>query len=287
MKKGIIVFLVSLGLALATNRASAQANLYDYEGFAYATGTVIDANGGASGGLGGNGWGQFGISANSSYVVTAGSLADPTSTLVTTGNEVSTSVASAGFDGRYFNYMPGQGTAGSNVYYSVLIRPNNLGVQGQTGSGADGGFILQIFGGGGQNGVGVGVQGNNGNWALGEGTITSASSVAAVSNVTAFLAVEVEYGASTDTELLYVNPTPGGAQPGTPSATLTYSIGNQNGLGMNTFNGALVSFDEIRGGTTWASVTPAVLVPEPGTLSLVFGGLICLGYGMRRRARRS
>jgi hypothetical protein len=128
--------------------------------------------------------------------------------------------------------------------------------------------------------VAVGVNGSNPNWALQEGTITSASGIAAVSNVTAFLAVEVEYGASTDTELLYVNPTPGAAQPGTPSATMTYNIGNQKGLGLNTFNGAYATFDEIRGGTTWASVTP---VPEPSTFALV--GLFALFPLLIRRRK--
>lgn len=275
MKKGIVVLLVGLGLA--ANHASAQS-LQIYEGFNYTAGLTLDGNGGLNGGTGGGGnaWGEWGISANSSYVITSGSLTDPTSTLLTSGNQVSTSVASAGFDGRYFNYISGQGTPGDNVYYSILIQPTNLGTQGQTGSGSDGGFGLQLFGGGGQNGVFVGVNGSNPNWALQEGTITSASGVAAVSGVTAFLAVEVEYGVSSDTELLYVNPTPGAAQPGTPSATLTYNIGNQNGLGLNTFNGALASYDELRGGTTWAAVTPAA-VPEPSTIALVgFGALAAM-----------
>jgi hypothetical protein len=282
MKKGIVVCLATLGLALATNPASAQSVSSIYEGFNYTPGLTLDGSGGLNGGTGGGGnsWGEYGLSANSNYQITSGSLSDPTSTLLTSGNQVSTTAPGAGFDGRYFGYLPGQGNSGSNLFYSILIRPDNLGTQGQTGSGGDGGFIFQLFGGGGQNGVAVGVNGSNPNWALQEGTITSASGIAAVSNVTAFLAVEVEYGASTDTELLYVNPTPGAAQPGTPSATMTYNIGNQNGLGLNTFNGAYATFDEIRGGTTWASVTP---VPEPSTFALV--GLFALFPLLIRRRK--
>jgi hypothetical protein len=265
-------------LALIANRASAQLI---YEPFNYSAGLILDSST-LSGGNGGNGWGQYGISANSSYETTSPGLTF--GSLLTAGIKASTTTPSAGFDGRYFNYLPGQGTAGSNVFYSVLIRPDNLGTQGQTGSGGDGGFGLQLFGGGGQNGVFVGVSGNSGNWALGEGTITSASSVAAVSNVTTFLAVEVEYGASTDTELLYVDPTPGAAQPGTPSATLTYSIGNQNGLGLNTFNGAMASYDEIRGDVTWAAVTP---VPEPSSFVMAAFGIASLfGLRLRKGVRR-
>jgi hypothetical protein len=284
MNRRIVVFVAGLGLALATNHASAQSVSSIYEGFNYATGQTLDGNGGLNGGTGGGGnaWGEYGISANSSYQITSGSLSDPTSTLVTSGNQVSTTSPGAGFDGRYFGYLPGQGTSGSNLFYSILIQANNLGTQGQTATAGDGGFGLQLFGGGGQNGVFVGVSGNNPNWALGEGTITSASSIAAVSNVTAFLVVEIEYGASTDTELLYVNPTPGAAQPGTPSASMTYNIGNQNGLGLNTFNGAMASYDEIRGGTTYASVTPAA-VPEPSTFALV--GLCALAPLLIRRRK--
>src|ERR1700691_240057 len=159
MKRSIVVFLAGLGLALATNHASAQSVSSIYEPFAYTTGLTLDGSGGLNGGTGGGGnaWGEYGISANSNYQITSGSLSDPTSTLLTSGNKVSTTSAGAGFDGRYFGYLPGQGTAGSNLFYSVLIRPDNLGTTGQAGAGSDGGFGLQLFGGGGQNGVFVGV----------------------------------------------------------------------------------------------------------------------------------
>jgi len=284
MKRRIVVFLASLGLALATNQASAQSVSSIYEPFAYTVAGELDGNNGGTGG-GGNAWGSYLGTANpQDYVIASGSLSDPTHTLLTSGNMVSTIAPGAGFDGRYFGYLPGQGNTGSNLFYSILIQPSNLGITTNVANAGDGAFGLQLFGGGGQNGVFVGVSGNNANWALGEGSITSASTVPAVSNVTAFLAVEVEYGASTDTELLYVNPTPGAAQPGTPSATLVYNIGNQNGLGIATYNGAEANFDEIRGGTTWAYVTP---VPEPSAFVLAAFGIASLfGLRLRKGARR-
>jgi len=284
MKRRIVVFLASLGVALIANRATAQSVSSIYEGFSYTVGGTLDNNNGGTGG-GGNAWGSYiGSSNPGDYVIQSGSLADPTSTLLTSGNKVTTTAPSAGFDGRFFGYLPGQGTAGSNLYYSILIQPLNLGVTGQSASGADGGFALQIFGGGGANSVIAGMSAFSPNWALSEGTITSASSVPVVSNVTAFLVVEVAYGSGSATESLWVNPTPGQPQPGTASATMTYNIGDQNGLGLNTFNGAEASYDEIRGGTTWASVTP---VPEPSSFVLAAFGIASLfGYRLRKGARR-
>jgi len=62
------------------------------------------------------------------------------------------------------------------------------------------------------------------------------------------------------TFLLYVNPTPGAPEPVTPDATVSFNIQTQNGVAFNTQNGAAASFDEIRVGTNYTDVTPAVTV---------------------------
>jgi hypothetical protein len=85
--------------------------------------------------------------------------------------------------------------------------------------------------------------------------------VQAVPNLTTFLVVRVDYvqgGASTFR--LYVNPSPGAPEPVTSDATVSFNIQTQNGLAFNTQNGAAASFDEIRVGTNYADVTPAVPV---------------------------
>ena len=43
----------------------------------------------------------------------------------------------------------------------------------------------------------------------------------------------------------------------------TDDIGTQNGLALNSGNGGSVSFDEIRIGATFASVTPVFVDPRP------------------------
>jgi hypothetical protein len=279
MKKGIAVFLAIAGLAAS----QASATLTSYEGFNYANGVNLDTQSGGTG-FAAN-WGQF-LGDGLGYVATTGSLADPTSTLQTSGNKVSTT-STAGFEGRYNNAPPpSQGAAGSTNFWSVLIRPDNLGTQTGLGT-TNGGFILQIFSSGGAGDLSVGKSGDNAHWGLENGTqnISSFSSVSAVSNQTVLLVLEEDFTAGADTFKLFVNPS-SSTEPAVPNATLSYDIGTQNGFGINTFNGALASFDEIRIGTTYADVTPG-LVPEPGTVSLVIGGLAFLGFGVRRRVRRS
>jgi hypothetical protein len=69
-----------------------------------------------------------------------------------------------------------------------------------------------------------------------------------------------DYTSGSDTFRLYVNPTPGAAEPGSADATLTYNIGTQNGLAISAGNLGAATFDEIRVGTNYADVTPAVAV---------------------------
>jgi hypothetical protein len=79
------------------------------------------------------------------------------------------------------------------------------------------------------------------------------------------LVTRVEFlpGGTNDVFRLYINPTPGSPEPVTPSATITGFLGNQNGIafnaGDNGSGGTLVSFDEVRAGTTFADVTPPAM----------------------------
>jgi hypothetical protein len=92
-----------------------------------------------------------------------------------------------------------------------------------------------------------------------------------------------------DSASLFINPTPGGAEP---TAQLTVTLGTAL-----TLNSGIQSFfvrnnsvepdslliDELRIGTAWADVTP---VPEPSTVSLaVCGLLVLLGYHRLRRCK--
>ncbi len=233
-----------------------NSDLLTWEPFAYNLGTSTGTLDGqpSNGTQGSNGWdtvtwGQF-LGGATSYLIGPGSLADPSGKLVTSGNYTYTT---NGFAGR-FNVYTGGHTNFNPTYYSVLIRPDNLGP-------TNGIAYLQIFGQPNGNDLLAGKLTGSTFWGLQSGTNLGQafSTVPVVSNQTTFLVVRGNYvpgGASTF--LLYVNPTPGAPEPATPDATVSFNIEIQNGLAFNTENGAAASYDEIRVGTNYADVTPAV-----------------------------
>lgn len=84
-------------------------------------------------------------------------------------------------------------------------------------------------------------------------------------NTTVFVVLKATMTTGNDTFDLYINPTPGAAEPGTAtiSTTSTTSVINPtNGVGRiairqgGTASGSFF-IDEVRVGTSWASVTPA------------------------------
>jgi hypothetical protein len=100
--------------------------------------------------------------------------------------------------------------------------------------------------------------------------------------------VVMEYNFSASQATLYLNSTPGAAQPAadltlTPTTAPT-AIANV-GVKSQAAVGASYILDNMLVGTTWADVTPA---PEPSTLALAcLGGLGLFGFTMRfRRASR-
>ena len=270
------VLLLGLGLAAVVLAASSsQATLQTYDGFNYTpTGpfTIDDQNGGF--GWDNVSWGQY-LGGATSCIVTNGSLSDPSATLYTSSNKV---YSAGGFAGR-FNAQPppnGYGWPGSTTYFSILIRPESAPATNHY-------YGLQLFSNGSDTGtntsdVFVGKNGASLFYGL-EYTsndvagatnvlVQSYSGTQAVSNQTVFLVVRVDFAdpSGADTFRLYVNPTPGGSEPGTPDATLSVDIGAQNGLALNSGNGARVSFDEVRVGTTFASVSSTASIPEGGDL---------------------
>ena len=234
---------------------AADPNLLTYEPFAYNQGvgtTTLDGqpNNGTQGSNGWDNvtWGQF-LGGATNFTIGHGSLSDPSNLLVTTGNCAQTQ---GGFAGR-FNHFTGYGANGSTAYFSILIRPDS----GPTTTNYYG---LQLFNNSGQGDLFVGKNGSGLNWGLQHGATNAFTSIASVSNQTVLLVLRGDYTSGSDTFRLYVNPTPGAAEPGSADATLTYNIGTQNGLAISAGNLGAATFDEIRVGTNYADVTPAVTV---------------------------
>jgi len=154
------------------------------------------------------------------------------------------------------------GTPGTTNYYSILIRPEGSVTTSNY-------WGLQLFANNGGSDLFVGKPGSSLFYALEYATnsvfVDAFSSTQAVSNQPVFLVVRVAFlpGGTNDQFRLYVNPTPGGPEPATPSAALIGFLGTQNGLGFNSGDngsgGTQTSFDEIRVGTTYADVTPPAM----------------------------
>jgi hypothetical protein len=247
--------------------SSSQAVLITYEGFPYAP-TGLASIDGKSGGIGWDAnWGQF-VGGATSYGIMNGGLSF--GSLYTSSNRVFTT---GGLAGRFFTEPSTfYGTAGTTNYFSVLIRPENTPAVNHY-------YGLQLWSNGADcptpHDVFVGKNGSSLNYGLEYSTndvsgatnvfIHTYSSTAAASNQTVLLVVRVIFapaaGCTPDSFSLYVNPTPGGAEPVTPDATLNCEIGQQNGIALNAGNGARVSFDEVRMGYTFASVTATTSLP--------------------------
>lgn len=97
-------------------------------------------------------------------------------------------------------------------------------------------------------------------------------------------------GTGNDTSALWINPASAtfGADAA-PSATLTSSGGSDLAaisqfLLRGTTGSPISTVDELRIGTTWASVTPAA-VPEPSVYAMAFG-VLAIGATLWRRSRR-
>jgi hypothetical protein len=127
----------------------------------------------------------------------------------------------------------------------------------------------QLFMGKGSTIYGIENQGGTG--------VSSIFSVFPVSGQTVLFVVRGDFTSGNDTFRVYVNPTPGLAEPASADATKSDSnVGTISVLGLDT--GGSFKADEIRIGTTFADVVPT---PEPTSLLLLV--LICFPMLLRRR----
>ncbi|MEM9659063.1 MAG: hypothetical protein AAF961_11945, partial [Planctomycetota bacterium] len=110
------------------------------------------------------------------------------------------------------------------------------------------------------------------------GDLQVASNVTPIAGETSLLVLKAQFTGGADTFSLFVNPTLGDAEPLTPDAVRTASIGLAQGL--TVYSSGAFSLDEIRLGETFGDVTP---IPEPAALAQ----LILAALALTALARRS
>jgi len=259
---------------------SAHATLLYSEGFNYTPGTYL--------GNVGNGW--MGGSKTNLQIGTS-DLTYP-GLFDQGGNSL---VVSNGTSTLNSNVFSGGPVTSGNLYYSFVINGTTAATNNSYITGLDpvGGSLtgssdaLAVYYGTSTAGnYRIGVRTTSG------GTGAAYASTTLALGTTYFLVTEFTFNANNlDTINLFIDPAPGGTQPGTPDATQTMLTADPTiNIGDVAFKAQGVAYgqwtvNDLNIGTTWADVTPvATVVPEPSTLALF--GLGVLGLVFARRMRR-
>ncbi|MCA9285294.1 MAG: hypothetical protein KDA22_08780 [Phycisphaerales bacterium] len=230
--------LYAVSLSLAATAGAAATDLVAYDGFEYpASFSLAGANGGT-------GWaGPWADVGALSTGVGAAGLEWPD--LAIAGGTAKTN-ASASFEySVYQRPLPSFETPDNTVYVSFLLRPN-------AGYGTGGGLRF------GNWPYTMTVGAHPGNYMYGLMTTNGLgddSNVPVIEGTTVLLVARIAKNVNnTITYALYVDPTVGALQPAFPDAAYT-SPGAMPQF-VQIFNDGGFSTDEIRVGTTWASVLP-------------------------------
>jgi hypothetical protein len=278
--KRTILSLLSLGTGCLLIQ-SASASLLFTEAFNYTT----------PGNLGGN------VNPGSGYTWGPGN----TYMQVGSGNLTYPGLVDLGGNDLSVTWGQGSGTAGSitngfanvtsgTLFYSFLLDMTTLPTANSyltsinpgtsTPSGSSDAMSLYfgtITGGG---GVRFGLRGG------GASTVYTSSTSPYLANTTYFIVMEYDLDATANNMTMYINPTPGGAQPGadlTLSPSTGFKATSLDNVGFKVQSGPAGAFliDTLRVGTTWGDVTPT---PEPSTIALA--GLGALSLVLARRMRQ-
>jgi hypothetical protein len=260
----IAASLVAANLAvLAVPLAGIAAPVY--EGFEYASGASL------GGQNGGSGWaGAWNAGATILDVRIGAGLGFPG--LATAPGAATSDPAVAGSVAFFTRQLAsGYGADNTTLYLSVLLRPD-------AGFGFYGGLNL--------GGVFVGKSGTTATYGIEDATnAVSSSLVAAVAGETVLLVLRADFLPGNDRFALYIDPTPGGPEPGTPDALKTdFDLPPDSFVFLN--NAGSWTTDEIRIGDSFAAVTAAA-VPEPAVLGVFAVAVMGLAIGRRRRRARA
>ena len=261
MIAGSLAALALIGIA-----STAQAQLQAYDPFDYAAGA-----GGLTSKNGGTGWStNWGtgvtdiVSPGLTYSKNGVDLATAGNTTQTTNNN----------NGNFRTLSAGVQKTGTE-YVSFLGKL----ASGTTGTGYAG---VSLFNGTGTEALFIGQPSDKGDWGIDQSTGLKTSTVP-VDGTTHLFVAQIIFGGGAggmDHVNLFVDPTPGLAAPdvaATISADTTRSASFDR-VRIQSGNGAPpINFDEVRIGSSYASVVEAI--PEPATLGVLgLGGLL-----LRRR----
>lgn len=183
--------------------------------------------------------------------------------------------------------LGGAQTSGS-IYYSFLVDCTSLPTSNTYLTGLTPSSHLQLNGSG-SDALDFYAKNSGSGWVMGvrsTGVSAVYESTVLSANTTYLAVLEYTFGGAAS---LYLDPTAGGAQPGTASATVTPTsyVPDISAVGFKAQTPTIIGnfeFDNVFVGTTWADVTQVSAVPEPSTLAL--GGLGLLGLAAARRMRR-
>jgi hypothetical protein len=241
-----IVNIADLGILAGNWQADLNAPvlgvLLAYDGFSYPAG-------GLSGNGGSEGWGGVWTTQASreNANVTAGTMtySDGTLSLLTSGNKVTTTGNSRNW--RVLNSPLAVNQATPELWISFIARANSTG-SGHVGIAlADGSEAAEI--------VTLGKGASVPNWGFAGIANSAQSSTAATTE--AFLVYQFVYGPDgTATARLWVNPSLAGPPTGAPAATTTLSNFSFDRIRVSSASGNFGDIDELRVGTSFASVAP-------------------------------
>jgi len=273
-------------LALLAALGKGQATLLLYDPFAYSTGDT----------LGSNNWNLVASSGGVATSVVAQNLSAPGFS-PSSGNAVK--LLPNGQDWyRTYATQSYESSSNASLYYSFLLRVDNLGSLDTTG-----GFFGGLASPTGTSGaamIGLRLSGSGFQIGMAKRDTSALSFDSTVFSVGSTILVVGSYNLvsgsiQNDTASLWINPIDLG-QPNAPGASLTASttgINNdvqsfssfvwkpQGGAGSTQIPASLI-VDEIRVGNSWAEVTP---VPEPHTLGMALLGAAGLLHSLRKRRR--
>jgi hypothetical protein len=259
---------------LAWAATDARAALVAAETFNYPPQQPLVGEAGGTGFAGG--WTTGGFNATvDTYVTATGSLGY--GGLTTSGGHAATA-ATAAINGVARSFASPLGAAGTTDYFSVLLRPDGA-VTGGTFNNFFGLYLSSSLG----NDVYFGKPGNGPitdyDVESRGGTNQHDAGIGAVTGRAVLLALRADFTAGVDKFTLYVDPTPGGAEPTT--GTVKQDVDAASVTGLTLYATGAFSVDEIRVGTTFADVVP---VPEPGPALLCLVGLAgAAGRAARKR----